>query len=211
MKACIFSLFLISCVKTLPSRNIQGDTPQIKTFGFSESQMLVIERTFALLQSLKAERLKIDPKTYKSLSRFEHLFGFSFDGKRLFEWVGKRTQTISYRKAWTVAINQNKGQITIGDRFFSKLTELERLYLLVHEARHSDGHGFKHVKCPKGFQFVSSGQPEMSLEGTLACDDTDDGSYAFQAAFLFELFAYGLFDQREAGLLYNSSILRILN
>ena len=50
----------------------------------------------------------------------------------------------------------------------------------------------------------------MDLEKEAACDPNDQGAYSFQAAFLFELFAYGIFDQGEAGLLYNSSILRVV-
>lgn len=125
--------------------------------------------------------------------------------------LNKKIPSISYGNTWTVAINQNKGQLVIGDQFFERLTDLERLYVLVHEARHSDGKGHKHVKCSKDFQFVSSAQPTMDLGGTLACDDTSDGAYAYQSAFLFELYAFGLFDQREVGLLYNSSISRIPN
>jgi hypothetical protein len=50
----------------------------------------------------------------------------------------------------------------------------------------------------------------MRLEKELACDKTDQGAYAYQAAFLFELFAYGIFDQKEVGLLYNSTVARVL-
>lgn len=206
----LLSLLLISCAHKVPAREVILNQHQIELSGFTEAQQALIENTFSQLKSLRPSDLKIDKGTYKRLSRFESLFGFPLDGEQLSDWVLSRIKTLSYGNTWTVAVNQNKGVFVVGDRFFSELTDLERLYLLVHEARHSDEDGFKHGKCPKGFRFVSSGQPKMDLEKTFACDKTDDGAYAFQSAFLFEIFAYGLFDQREAALLYNSSVSRII-
>ena len=57
---------------------------------------------------------------------------------------------------------------------------------------------------------TSSRQPDLDLEKVPACDNRPDGAYAFQAAFLFELFAFGLHEQNEVGLLYNSSISRVI-
>ncbi len=208
---CVFfSLFLFSCVKTTPIRKVTLGQPQIQISGFSEEQSQVIKKTFLQLKSLAPGRLKIKKETYKRLSRFDSLFGFPFGGEQLNNWVSQKIKTLSYGNTWTVAINQNQETLVIGDQFFTQLTDLERLYLLIHEARHSDGDGFKHIKCPNGFPFVSSGQPEMDLENIFACDAVKDGAYAFQSAFLFELFAYGLFEQREVGLVYNSSVSRII-
>ena len=50
----------------------------------------------------------------------------------------------------------------------------------------------------------------MDLEKERGCDDKINGAYGYQAAFLFELLAYGIFDQKEVGLLYNSSISRVI-
>lgn len=194
----------------VPPKTLHLQHYKLLTHGFSAEKLKLIEHTFEHLRSLRSGDLKINKNSYIRLSRFEALFGFPFDGKLLSDWVMKRTRSMTYGNTWTVAINRNKGQFVIGDPFFEAVSELERLYLLVHEARHSDGDGYKHVKCPKDFRFISSGQPEMDLAGTPACDDTIDGAYAYHSAFLFELYAFGLFDQQEVGLLYNSSISRIL-
>lgn len=178
--------------------------------GVSDNQLAIIEDSINQLKGIKSNELRINLTFYKRLSRFDKLFGSIFNGEELFHWLLSRIRKISYHNSWTVAINQNRGQFILGDSFFNKLNVLERLYLLIHEARHSDDGGYAHVKCPKGFRFVSAMQPDMNLENELACDDGEIGAYAFQAAFLFELFAYDIFDQREVGLLYNSSISRVI-
>jgi len=208
---CFFLILLLfSCVHSIPSKEIHLPNHTLLTFNFSDEKLKVIENTFEQFRSLRPTSLKIPTKIYTRLSRFESLFGFPFNGELLSNWVIKRARSITYRNTWTVAINQNKGQFVIGDPFFEGLSDLERLYLLVHEARHSDGNGYKHVKCPENFPGVSSAQPKMNLSGSFACDNTADGAYAYHSAFLFELYAYALFDQKEVGLLYNSSITRIL-
>jgi len=212
MKLTLFLIapILFSCVHVKQTQKIEFETHQLEISGFSEKQQQTLETTFKQLKSLKPGPLQISEASYRRLSRFEGLFGFPFDGTGLSDWVLHRITDISYGNPWTVAVNQNKGTLIVGDLFFNRLNDLERLYLLVHEARHSDAHGFKHSKCPKGFPSVSAGQPEQDLQGTFACDAVPNGAYAYQSAFLFEIFAYGLFDQREAGLLYNSSISRII-
>lgn len=178
--------------------------------GLSEEQLRILESTINQLKTLAPGDLKIDKGVYRRLSRFKELFGISFGGRELSDWLLARIHRISYYNSATAALNQNRGNFVIGDLFFTKINTLERLYLLVHEARHSDANGHEHIQCPKGFKFVSATQPELDLEHELACDDHREGAYAFQAAFLFELFAYGIFDQKEVGLLYNSSISRVI-
>jgi len=206
----LLSFLSLSCVKTGPARQLSFESQSVEISGFSDRQQAQIESTLVALKSLKKELLKINGRRYRRLSRFETLFGFPFDGPLLSDWVLSRIPKISYQNTWTVAINQNKGTLFIGDAFFEDLTELERLYLLIHEARHSDDDGHEHVACPEGFPFVSAAQPDQDLVGERACDKDDQGAYAYQATFLFELFAYEIFDQREVGLVYNSSISRIL-
>ena len=210
MLLILLPFFLLSCARQGHSRDVYFVGNPIEIRGFSEDQLRLLKSTISRIKLLKPAHLKINKKTYQRLSQFESLFGFPFDGEKLTHWLLARIRAVSYRNTWTVAINQNKGFFVIGDNFFSKLTDLERLYLFVHEARHSDDGGYKHIKCPEGFRFISSAQSDKDLEGMFACDGTDNGAYAFQAAFLFELFAYGIFDQREVGLLYNSSISRIV-
>jgi hypothetical protein len=182
----------------------------IELSGLRDEQLLVLESTINQLRTLEPGEWRINKKVYHRLSRFQDLFGVSFNGKNLSHWLLSRIRKIAYHNTWTAAANQNGGEFILGDEFFTRLSMLERLYLLIHEARHSDDQGYPHVKCPKGFKFISAGQPEMDLEHALACDNTEKGAYAYQAAFLFELLAYGIFDQREVGLLYNSSISRVL-
>lgn len=182
----------------------------IELSGLRAEQVQVLESSISQLKELEPKELKINKKVYRRLSRFKELFGFSFGGKDLSRWLLTRIKSVSYHNTWTAAVNQDQGDIILGDFFFTKMNTVERLYSLIHEARHSDDDGYPHVKCPKGFKYISSRQPEMDLEKEPTCDDNDKGAYAFQAAFLFEMFAYGIFDQKETGLLYNSSISRLV-
>lgn len=186
------------------------DTYHIQLSGLSEPQLGSLEATVAQLRSIQPGELRMNKGMYHRLSRFGELFGFPFNGPRLSDWLLTRIRSITYQDSWTVAVNQNEGNFYLGEAFFEKTTPVERMYALIHEARHSDDDGYKHVRCPKGFKFISSRQPELDLEKELACDDGETGAYSFQAAFLFELYAYGLFDQSDVGLLYNSSISRVI-
>jgi hypothetical protein len=208
--AVIFFLLITVDTEIASAREPYWEKYQIELSGLSEAQVLILESTINQLRSLESAELKINKKTYDRLSRFKDLFGFPFNGPDLSNWLLSRIHSISYHNPWTIAVNQNKGEFFVGDVFFTKTSPLERLYTLIHEARHSDDNGYEHVKCPKGFKFISSRQPEMDLENVPACDTTNRGAYSFQAAFLFELFAYGLLDQGEVGLLYNSSISRVV-
>ena len=205
-----FLLATIFNAQTAVAREPYWEQYRIELSGLTEQQILVLESTVDQLSSLKAAELKIDKKLYNRLSRFQELFGFSFEGRSLAPWLLKRIRSITYHNTWTAAVNQHQGDFFVGDLFFKRMSPLERIYALIHEARHSDDDGHAHVQCPKGFRYISSRQPDMDLEKLPACDARLDGAYAFQAAFLFELFAYGLFEQNEVGLLYNSSISRVL-
>lgn len=191
------------------AQTAEWDRYGVRLVGFTESQIAVLESTIARLRALPPSKPAIDADTYSRLSRFEELFGFPFDGSKLVEWLLKRTKNISYGGGRLTANHRGSGRVVLTDAFF-QLDPLERLYLLVHEARHSDRGGFPHIPCPAGYPYVSATQPQMDLVAEAACDDRPDGAYAFQAAFLFELYARGLFDQQEAGLLYNSTVARVL-
>lgn len=208
--AYFFLLLIILNAETVLAREPYWEEYHIELSGLSDEQVLVLESTINQLRSLEPSELKINKRTYSRLSRFKELFGFPFNGKDLSHWLLTRIQSISYHNTWTAAVNQNQGSFMVGDFFFTKTTPLEKLYTLIHEARHSDDNGYKHIRCPDGYKYISSRQPEMDLEKEPACDDNDKGAYSFQAAFLFELFAYGIFDQSEVGLLYNSSISRVI-
>lgn len=183
---------------------------KIDLVDLSDEQRRILDRTFDQLKALQPGKLEIDARLYRRLTKFEALFGKPFNGTDLEQWVLARFRTIRYGNNALAAINRNQGDLMVGDLFFNDISPLERLYLLVHEARHSDGDGYPHVRCPKDFLFVSAAQPWMALDQELACDAGGGGAYAFQAALLFELFAYGLFEQRDVGLVYNSTVPRIL-
>ena len=204
------SLVVIFNAQTAMARESYWEQHQIKLSGLTEQQTLILESTINSLSSLQPDKLKIDKKIYNRLSRFKELFGFSFEGQALTHWLLRRIRSITYQNTWTAAVNQHQGDFFVSDLFFNKMSPLERVYALIHEARHSDGDGYEHVKCPKGFRYISSRQPDLDLEKAPACDSHPDGAYAFQAAFLFELFAFGLYEQNEVGLLYNSSISRVI-
>jgi hypothetical protein len=212
MRAFILSLLLFFVLnrEILFAKEAYWEEHHIELSGLSDEQVRILESTINQLRMLEPGELKMNKKIYRRLSRFKELFGISFQGKEVADWLLARIKGISYHNSSTAALNQNSGHFVVGDIFFAQINTLERLYLLIHEARHSDGEGYDHVKCPKGFKTVSATQPELDLEKERACDDTQEGAYAFQAAFLFELYAYGLFDQKEVGLLYNSSISRVL-
>jgi hypothetical protein len=208
--AQVLLLFLSPIAENATSKELYWEEHYVDLSGLKDVQVLVLESTINQLKALKPDELKINKKVYHRLSRFKKLFGFQFNGGDLSLWLVTRIRSVSYRNTWTAAVNQNKGDFILGDFFFTKMTMIERLYSLIHEARHSDGDGYGHIKCPKGFKYVSVRQPEMDLESEQTCDGGDNGAYSFQAAFLFELFAYGLLDQEKAGLLYNSSISRVI-
>jgi len=210
LSASVFLLFLAFDTESALSREPYWKVHQIELSGLAEEQVLILESTINQLSSLEPGELKINKRVYGRLSRFKELFGFPFNGKDLSRWLLTRIESISYQNTWTTAVNQNQGSFMAGDFFFTKATPIERIYTLIHEARHSDDDGYKHIRCPDGFKYISSRQPEMDLEREPACDDNNKGAYSFQAAFLFELFAYGLLDQGEVGLLYNSSISRLV-
>jgi hypothetical protein len=205
----LFLLFSLT-PETSSAKEPYWEKYKIDLSGLKDQQVQVLESTINQLRALDPDDLKINKKVYRRLSRFQKLFGFSFKGGNLSRWLLSRIKSVSYQNTWTAAVNENKGDFILGDFFFTKMTMVERLYGLIHEARHSDNDGYPHIKCPKGFKYISARQPDMDLESEPTCDNSDKGAYSFQAAFLFELFAYGLFDQEKAGLLYNSSISRVI-
>jgi len=208
--AHIFVLCFSFMDETALAKEPYWEEYHIELSGLKAEQVQVLESALDQLRMLEPGELKVNKRVYRRLSRFKELFGFPLGGKDLSRWLLTRIKSVSYHNAWTAAINQNGGDFILGDFFFTKMNMVERLYSLIHEARHSDNDGYPHIKCPKGFKYISSRQPDMDLEKEPTCDDNDKGAYAFQAAFLFELFAYGIFDQKETGLLYNSSISRLV-
>lgn len=176
--------------------------------GFSPSQKKQISEVLKKIEAIKPQKLKIPPALYRKHSRFFKLFHFHLNGENLLAWINERVRVLRYENTWTVAVNNGGKEVLVGDLFFQS-SLLEQIYIIVHEARHSDGNGYPHVICPSGFPYVSPSQPDMDLQSTAGCDNRTDGAYAFQAALLFEFYAYGIIDQTAAGNLYNASTTRI--
>ncbi len=180
----------------------------IEAHGFSPKQIKTLQGVLTEIQNFKKRKLKIARSVYEQNSTYKALFGFEFNGPQTVKWLQKRIDKFTYYDAPTVAANQGRGQVQIGRQFFAS-NKVEQMYMLIHEARHSDG-DYSHVNCPAGFGYISASQPEVNLQRQPGCDNKSDGAYAYQAAFLFELYAYGYFDQEKLGLLYNSVIARVL-
>lgn len=202
--------FYILLLFALPFAGIPAnDLLETELTGFNRKQRTLLHQTFYRISKLKKGELKIPANIYNRITRFKTLFGFEFDGKKINSWISKRIKTIRYANSWTAAVHHGDKQIVIGDEFFAS-GFLEQAYILVHEARHSDAGGYPHIRCPEDYLFVSAGQPHMMLSGEYGCDDSNRGAYTYQAAFLYELLAYGLVDMQQAAHFYNASISRVM-
>jgi hypothetical protein len=146
-----------------------------------------LQETLRALEGLEARPPALPDEAYRAGTTFAPLFGFEFDGRALARWWASRVRRVALGDPWTVAVYDGDHQLTLRGDFFS-LSLVERLAVLVHEARHADPGAHRHVACPPGF----------GLSGRPACDDTPIGAYGFQAALLFELHARGLLDPAEA-------------
>lgn len=207
----LLSLLLLAC---LPYSSFAEEAywkeHGIDITGLSMEQLAAVEKTVNAIGGMKVNDVAIPKGIYYRLSSFRRLYGFDLDGEKLKGWLLGRIRSISPQNSWTIAVNGNLGHFYIGSRFFEKSGFLERAYCLIHEARHSDGDGYPHIPCPGNYKYVSAGSPEIDLTEHAACDGVKDGAYAFQAAFLFELYARKMVDPEQAGLIYNSSASRII-
>ncbi|TGK13124.1 hypothetical protein EHO60_02685 [Leptospira fletcheri] len=171
-----------------------------------------IESLRAFIRSLEPKQLVVDRDFYRKTSRFEERFGFPFSGQKLDSWFGDRIRFFKIGRTDPYLAYYNGEAIVLGKGFFL-LSKIEQALVLVHEARHADGKKYSHVDCPSDFPYLSLRIPETKPAGLKACDDISDGSYGFGAAFLFEVFAYGLAERTEEKYilgLYNSELTRIL-
>lgn len=108
---------------------------------------------------------------------------------------------ILINNVWVPVLSPQTGLMRIGPALFDPMFQinhtniraqsnsLQRLEVLYHEARHSDGNtasgstGFPHVVCP------NDGSIPKELVGIPACDDSTNGAYAVGAAVLDPLIA----------------------
>jgi hypothetical protein len=173
-------------------------TIRVEIAGVDARQRAVLEETLRALEALEPAPLAIDEAQYRRDAAFEKLFGFPFSGSALAAWWSARIERIELGDAWTVAVYGGGHDLVVRHDFFDRPL-VERLETIVHEARHADGGGFQHVDCPKGF----------GLEGRPACDLDERGAYAFEAAFMYELFARNLIDPAAAHRAWRSARQRV--
>ncbi|WP_061248724.1 hypothetical protein [Leptospira alstonii] len=181
--------------------------------SLNAQERIRINEVFEYIADLKPATLAIDPKFYTEKSRFHQFFGFSFSGVSLEIWLRRRITDFKMGASSEFYIaNYSNGIVYLNRRFF-ELSKLEQVVILIHEARHADGAEFQHIQCPSDFPYLSTRSPETRLEGMAACDDRKDGAYGFGAAFLFEIYSFGLFDEntmKEVLGMYNSEVVRII-
>lgn len=201
----VAGLFVVGCATHRGTMIVGPATTELE--GFTTEQREILETTFATIRDLEVEELAIDESEYGANTTFARTFGFALDGPALLAWWSRRVSRIRVDDAWTVAVYDGDHTIAVTPEFFG-LDPLERIYALVHEARHADGDGYRHDDCPP--MPASSRQPNVTLTGAPACDLRPDGAYAFQAALLFELYAYGLVDPAAARVAWASTKRRIM-
>ncbi|PKA24508.1 hypothetical protein CH381_20150 [Leptospira sp. mixed culture ATI2-C-A1] len=172
-------------------------------------QSKILKESFSYLESLEPKRIKIDKSTYNHLTQFESIFKFGFSGKKLSRWIQSRIKKYSYGSTGDYVAMYHDGDVLLGRSFFN-LNRLDRVLVLLHEARHADGKNYSHVVCPENFQFLNPRDWKIHPAGKKGCDSVSDGGYGITAAFLFELGAYGYLNQTEAAHRYNSEISRVL-
>jgi hypothetical protein len=165
---------------------------------FEPSERVVLEETIAALGALAGP--PIDEATWLKRTAFERVYGFSFSGPAILAWWRARIDRLDRGDPWTVAVHDGQHGITLRADFFG-LPLVDRLSVLIHEARHADAGGFMHDECPEG----------SGLGDAPACDALPLGAYTFQAAFLYELEARGLLDPARAGRGYKEARSRILS
>ncbi|WP_061225950.1 hypothetical protein [Leptospira interrogans] len=210
MKIAIFSILFLLFYNILFSNSILN---KIFPVALNSQERVQINELFESISKLKPLKVTIDLKFYEEKSQFSQFFGFPFSGISLEIWLKRRVTNFKIGASSEDYIaNYRNGIIYLNRRFF-QLSKLEQMVILIHEARHADGAEFQHIRCPFDFPYLSIRAPETRLEGMPACDDRKDGAYGFGAAFLFEIYSFGLFDENkleEVLGMYNSEVARII-
>ncbi|MCB1191734.1 MAG: hypothetical protein H7A23_17345 [Leptospiraceae bacterium] len=177
--------------------------------NLSKQESQAITEAFFYIFNLKKKSLVLPLKTYQQKSRFEKYFGFPFEGFQLGIWLINRIHSLKKGDTgFYTAINHDK-HLILGTSFF-QLSVLDRAIALLHEAKHSEGSKFSHIRCPNDFHFLSHRNLEANLANTLSCDSRPDGAYGITATFLFEMIAYNLENRELLVGKYNSELARII-
>ncbi|TGM23593.1 hypothetical protein EHQ82_05375 [Leptospira selangorensis] len=172
-------------------------------------QTKILKETFVYLESIEPKKIKIEKNTYNRHSQFETFFKFPFSGKKLSRWIQTRIKKYSFGSTGDYVAMYQDGEVLLGRGFFN-LNRLDRVLVLLHEARHADGKLYGHVVCPEDFPYLNTRDWKIHPAGKKGCDALPDGGYGITASFLFELGAYGFLNQTEAAYRYNSEISRII-
>lgn len=182
-------------------QTFEGPGGPVTLVGLAPSETERVVETYRALEGLTPTKLRIPEAQYLAHSRFQQRFGFPLQGGLLVAWLRGRVTRIERGRAWTVAVHGGDTTVVVTDAFFTR-SLVERMSVLLHEARHSEGDGHDHVECPE--------DDPVLLRGREACDGRADGAYAYQAALLYEMYAYGLVDPEAAHRLYRDMHARIL-
>ncbi|PKA04708.1 hypothetical protein [Leptospira ellisii] len=207
-------MFLVLAFAATGCFPLRSDSAAFRFFPseLNSEQTKKIEILWRYVEDLKPRGLKTGSSFYERNSKFERYFGFSFSGPALRDWLRVRISGFKSDVSQDYAAHYHRGIVYLNREFF-RFSLWEQTLVLVHEARHSDGTDFQHVVCPSGFPYLSLRKPETKLEGMAACDDREDGAYGFGAAFLFEMYCYGLYPENHGTELlgmYNSELGRIV-
>lgn len=184
----VLCLGLGACARVQTVRLVGGPVDFV---GLTPAQTGVLLETYRAIEALPAT----DEPTFTAR------FGFPLRGPLLMAWLQDRVDRVEYGRSWTVAVHGGGRTVVVSDAFFSR-TLVERMSVLVHEARHSEDDGYPHARCPDA-------DPPV-IAGKLACDDRADGGYAYQAAFLRALASTGQLDAALASRLVRDLTYRIL-
>ena len=152
--------------------------------------------------------------------RFQEVFGPQkspqYAGEEIYNWIIHRIKRLYLiNSSVSTAINYGlcaeteicdskykRGDIGLDDSYFNKSTPLERIKVLIHEARHTDGHDFilgesisnlnsdtLHIDCNRNN--ISMGTALEAYQGK-TCDQDTQGGIGVSLVFLGNLINYGI-------------------
>lgn len=159
----------------------------------TERVKYIVEESFDKEYNESSEELAIPENSFVTMTNIgtyyytEKLANKKIDFSFIFDSNNHEEKIIPYAP--------RVGLVQIGDFLFSPrfsidrlnlnspVNSIQRLSVLLHEARHSDGKGeylgFRHVKCPEGHDY----------EGKAVCDIPMNGAYNIAATFIVEALA----------------------
>ena len=156
---------------------------------------MVPEKTALQLMESDLEKLS-EVRSLETSATFRKLFKTEFQGQNLERWFRDRIENVEYsadRSAvlagiQLTAINDStpekpKHMVLLPHYSTPKVDWIERVAVLIHEARHSDSteaNPLEHIKCP-------SNHPNNLFRDKKVCDRNIHGSYGYELVFLREI------------------------